>query len=135
MERYSTTHTIKIVEVSKMNEIIFEKNGTKYMIFQGKILEYHKEVEDFDKEAYEKETEYRVRIYRQQKQQATSTQPKVPIISRKYTYKDRKTGCNIYLDDTQVSKLDIQLEEERIKLVKKILKQKDAELRKEAIER
>ena len=110
-----------------MNEIIFEKNGTKYMIFEGKILEYHKQVEDFDKDAYEKETEYRVRIFRKQKEQA-----KQPVnISRKYVYKDRKTGNNIYLDSTQVSQMDIQLEEERLKKVKKILKKKDKELREE----
>ena len=127
MERYSATHTIKIVEVSKMNEIIFEKNGTKYMIFEGKILEYHKQVEDFDKDAYEKETEYRVRIFRKQKEQ--SKQP--TNISRKYVYKDRKTGNNIYLDNTQVSQMDINLEEERLKKVKKILKKKDRELREE----
>ena len=127
MERYSATHTIKIVEVSKMNEIIFEKNGTKYMIFEGKILEYHKQVEDFDKDAYEKETEYRVRIFRKQKEQAN--QP--TNISRKYVYKDRKTGNNIYLDNTQVSQMDINLEEERLKKVKKILKKKDKELREE----
>ena len=127
VERYSATHTIKIVEVSKMNEIIFEKNGTKYMIFEGKILEYHKQVEDFDKDAYEKETEYRVRIFRKQKEQA-----KQPInISRKYVYKDRKTGNNIYLDSTQVSQMDINLEEERLKKVKKILKKKDKELKEE----
>ena len=127
MERYSTTHTIKIVEVSKMNEIIFEKNGKKYMIFEGKILEYHKQVEDFDKDAYEKETEYRVRIFRKQKEQA-----KQPTnISRKYVYKDRKTGNNIYLDSTQVSQMDINLEEERLKKVKKILKKKDKELKEE----
>ena len=127
VERYSATHTIKIVEVSKMNEIIFEKNGTKYMIFEGKILEYHKQVEDFDKDAYEKETEYRVRIFRKQKEQA-----KQPTnISRKYVYKDRKTGNNIYLDSTQVSQMDINLEEERLKKVKKILKKKDKELREE----
>ena len=132
MERYSVAYTIKIIRIGKnMNDIIFEKNGTKYMIFQGKILEYHKEVEDFDKDAYEKETEYRVRIYRKQKEQASTPQPKAPEISRKYAYKDRKTGCNIYLDDTQVSKLDIQLEEERLKKVKKILKKKDQELREE----
>ena len=127
MERYSATHTIKIVEVSKMNEIVFEKNGKKYMIFEGKILEYHKQVEDFDKDAYEKETEYRVRIFRKQKEQA-----KQPTnISRKYVYKDRKTGNNIYLDSTQVSQMDINLEEERLKKVKKILKKKDKELREE----
>ena len=127
MERHSATHTIKIVEVSKMNEIIFEKNGKKYMIFEGKILEYHKQVEDFDKDAYEKETEYRVRIFRKQKEQA-----KQPVnISRKYVYKDRKTGNNIYLDSTQVSQMDINLEEERLKKVKKILKKKDRELKEE----
>ena len=127
MERYSATHTIKIVEVSKMNEIIFEKNGKKYMIFEGKILEYHKQVEDFDKDAYEKETEYRVRIFRKQKEQA-----KQPTnISRKYVYKDLKTGNNIYLDNTQVSQMDVKLEEERLKKVKKILKKKDKELREE----
>ena len=127
MERYSATHTIKIVEVSKMNNIVFEKNGKKYMIFEGKILEYHKQVEDFDKDAYEKETEYRVRIFRKQKEQA-----KQPTnISRKYVYKDRKTGNNIYLDSTQVSQMDINLEEERLKKVKKILKKKDQELKKE----
>ena len=110
-----------------MNEIIFEKNGKKYMIFEGKILEYHKQVEDFDKDAYEKETEYRVRIFRKQKEQ-----PKQPTnISRKYVYKDPKTGCNIYLDNTQVSQMDINLEEERLKIVKKILKKKDKELREE----
>ena len=97
------------------------------MIFEGKILEYHKQVEDFDKDAYEKETEYRVRIFRKQKGQA-----KQPVnISRKYVYKDRKTGNNIYLDSTQVSQMDIQLEEERLKKVKKILKKKDKELREE----
>ena len=127
MEGYSATHTIKIVEVSKMNDIIFEKNGTKYMIFEGKILEYHKQVEDFDKDAYEKETEYRVRIFRKQKEQA-----KQPTnISRKYVYKDPKTGCNIYLDNTQVSQMDVKLEEERLKIVKKILKKKDRELKEE----
>ena len=110
-----------------MNEIIFEKNGKKYMIFEGKILEYHKQVEDFDKDAYEKETEYRVRIFRKQKEQ-----PKQPVnISRKYVYKDPKTGCNIYLDSTQVSQMDVKLEEERLKKVKKILKKKDKELREE----
>ena len=110
-----------------MNEIIFEKNGKKYMIFEGKILEYHKQVEDFDKDAYEKETEYRVRIFRKQKEQA-----KQPTnISRKYVYKDQKTGNNIYLDSTQVSQMDINLEEERLKKVKKILKKKDKELREE----
>ena len=129
VERYSATHTIKIVEVSKMNEIVFEKNGTKYMIFEGKILEYHKQVEDFDKDAYEKETEYRVRIYRKQKEQPIKTQP--TNISRKYVYKDKKTGNNIYLDNTQVSQMDINLEEERLKKVKKILKKKDQELREE----
>ena len=111
-----------------MNEIIFEKNGTKYMIFQGKILEYHKQVEDFDKDAYEKETEYRCRIYRKQKEQVSTPQPKAPEISRKYVYKDPKTGCNIYLDNTQVSQMDIQLEEERLKFLKKILKKKEKEL-------
>ena len=127
VEGHSATHTIKIVEVSKMNEIIFEKNGKKYMIFEGKILEYHKQVEDFDKDAYEKETEYRVRIFRKQKEQ-----PKQPTnISRKYVYKDKKTGNNIYLDSTQVSQMDINLEEERLKKVKKILKKKDKELREE----
>ena len=110
-----------------MNEIIFEKNGTKYMIFEGKILEYHKQVEDYDRDAYEKETEYRVRIFRKQKEQ-----PKQPVnISRKYVYKDPKTGCNIYLDNTQVSQMDVKLEEERLKIVKKILKKKDRELREE----
>lgn len=110
-----------------MNEIVFEKNGKKYMIFEGKILEYHKQVEDFDKDAYEKETEYRVRIFRKQKEQA-----KQPTnISRKYVYKDRKTGNNIYLDSTQVSQMDINLEEERLKKVKKILKKKDKELKEE----
>ena len=107
-----------------MENIIFEKNGKKYMIFEGKILEYHKQVEDFDKDAYEKETEYRVRIFRKQKEQPTN-------ISRKYVYKDRKTGNNIYLDSTQVSQMDINLEEERLKKVKKILKKKDKELREE----
>ena len=110
-----------------MNEIVFEKNGTKYMIFEGQILEYHKQVEDFDKEAYEKETAYRINMYRKQKEQ-----PKQPTnISRKYVYKDRKTGNNIYLDNTQVSQMDIKLEEERLKVVKKILKKKDKELREE----
>lgn len=127
VERYSATHTIKIVEVSKMNEIVFEKNGKKYMIFEGKILEYHKQVEDFDKEAYEKETAYRINMYRKQKEQ--SKQP--TNISRKYVYKDKKTGNNIYLDNTQVSQMDIKLEEERLKVVKKILKKKDKELREE----
>ena len=127
LEHYPVAYTIKIVEVSKMNEIVFEKNGTKYMIFEGKILEYHKQVEDFDKEAYEKETDYRVRIFRKQKEQV-----KQPTnISRKYVYKDRKTGNNIYLDNTQVSQMDINLEEERLKKVKKILKKKDKELREE----
>ena len=110
-----------------MNEIVFEKNGKKYMIFQGKILEYHKQVEDFDKEAYEKETEYRVKMFRKQKQQ----QQQPTNISRKYVYKDPKTGCNIYLDNTQVSQMDVKLEEERLKLVKKILNKKDKELREE----
>ena len=110
-----------------MENIIFEKNGKKYMIFEGKILEYHKQVEDYDREAYEKETEYRVRIFRKQKEQ-----PKQPVnISRKYVYKDPKTGCNIYLDSTQVSQMDINLEEERLKIVKKILKKKDKELKEE----
>ncbi len=110
-----------------MNEIVFEKNGKKYMIFQGKILEYHKQVEDYDRAAYEKETEYRINMYRKQKEQ-----PKQPTnISRKYVYKDRKTGNNIYLDSTQVSQMDINLEEERLKKVKKILKKKDKELREE----
>lgn len=127
MEGYSATHTIKIVEVSKMNEIVFEKNGKKYMIFQGKILEYHKQVEDYDRAAYEKETEYRVKMFRKQKQQ----QQQPVNISRKYVYKDPKTGNNIYLDSTQVSQMDINLEEERLKLVKKILKKKDKELREE----
>ena len=127
VEGHSLAYTIKIVEVSKMNEIVFEKNGKKYMIFEGKILEYHKQVEDFDKDAYEKETEYRVRIFRKQKEQA-----KQPTnISRKYVYKDRKTGNNIYLDSTQVSQMDIKLEEERLKKVKKILKKKDRELKEE----
>ena len=112
-----------------MNEIVFEKNGTKYMIFEGKILEYHKQVEDFDKEAYEKETAYRINMYRKQKEQKLVTQP--TNISRKYVYKDRKTGNNIYLDNTQVSQMDINLEEERLKKVKKILKKKDQELREE----
>ena len=129
VERYSATHTIKIVKVSKMNEIIFEKNGTKYMIFQGKILEYHKQVEDFDKEAYEKETAYRINMYRKQKEQPIKKQP--VNLSRKYVYKDRKTGNNIYLDNTQVSQMDVKLEEERLKKVKKILKKKDKELREE----
>lgn len=125
MERHSVAYTIKIVEVSKMNELIFEKNGRKYVIFQGKVLEYHKQVEDYDREAYEKETEYRIRIYRKQKEQQ-------PVnLSRKYVYKDPKTGCNIYLDNTQVSKMDIKLEEERLKMVKKILKKKDKELKAE----
>lgn len=127
MEGYSATHTIKIVEVSKMNEIVFEKNGKKYMIFQGKILEYHKQVEDYDRAAYEKETEYRVKMFRKQKQQ----QQQPVNISRKYVYKDPKTGNNIYLDSTQVSQMDINLEEERLKVVKKILKKKDKELREE----
>ena len=110
-----------------MENIIFEKNGKKYMIFEGKILEYHKQVEDYDRDAYEKETEYRVRIFRKQKEQ-----PKQPVnISRKYVYKDRKTGNNIYLDSTQVSQMDINLEEERLRKVKKILKKKDKELREE----
>ena len=110
-----------------MNDIVFEKNGKKYMIFQGKILEYHKQVEDYDRDAYEKETEYRVRIFRKQKEQ-----PKQPVnISRKYVYKDRKTGNNIYLDNTQVSQMDVKLEEERLKIVKKILKKKDKELKEE----
>lgn len=129
LERYPVAHTIKIVEVSKMNEIVFEKNGKKYMIFEGKILEYHKQVEDFDKEAYEKETAYRINMYRKQKEQKLVTQP--TNISRKYVYKDRKTGNNIYLDNTQVSQMDINLEEERLKKVKKILKKKDKELREE----
>ena len=110
-----------------MNEIVFEKNGKKYMIFQGKILEYHKQVEDYDRAAYEKETEYRIKMFRKQKQQHQQ-----PVnISRKYVYKDPKTGCNIYLDSTQVSQMDINLEEEHLKLVKKILKKKDKELREE----
>ena len=110
-----------------MENIIFEKNGKKYMIFEGKILEYHKQVEDYDRDAYEKETEYRVRIFRKQKEQ-----PKQPVnISRKYVYKDPKTGCNIYLDNTQDRKMDVKLEEERLKIVKKILKKKDRELREE----
>ena len=112
-----------------MNDIVFEKNGKKYVIFQGKILEYHKQVEDFDREAYEKETEYRVRIYRKQKEQPIKTQP--VNLSRKYVYKDPKTGCNIYLDNTQVSQMDVKLEEERLKIVKKILKKKDKELKEE----
>ena len=110
-----------------MENIIFEKNGKKYMIFEGKILEYHKQVEDYDREAYEKETEYRVRIFRKQKEQ-----PKQPVnISRKYVCKDPKTGFNIYLDNTQVSQMDVKLEEERLKIVKKILKKKDKELKEE----
>lgn len=129
VEGYSLAHTIKIVGVSKMNDIVFEKNGKKYVIFQGKILEYHKQVEDFDREAYEKETEYRVRIYRKQKEQKLVTQP--VNLSRKYVYKDPKTGCNIYLDNTQVSQMDVKLEEERLKIVKKILKKKDRELKEE----
>ena len=129
LEHYPVAHTIKIVEVSKMNEIVFEKNGKKYMIFQGKILEYHKQVEDFDKEAYEKETAYRINMYRKQKEQPIKTQP--VNISRKYVYKDKKTGNNIYLDNTQVSQMDINLEEERLKKVKKILKKKDQDLREE----
>lgn len=112
-----------------MENIIFEKNGKKYMIFEGKILEYHKQVEDFDREAYEKETEYRVRIYRKQKEQPIKKQP--VNLSRKYVYKDKKTGCNIYLDNTQVSQMDVKLEEERLKIVKKILKKKDKELKEE----
>ena len=128
VEGYSLAHTIKTFRTGEnMNDIVFEKNGKKYMIFEGKILEYHKQVEDFDKDAYEKETEYRVRIFRKQKEQA-----KQPVnISRKYVYKDRKTGNNIYLDSTQVSQMDINLEEERLKKVKKILKKKDKELREE----
>ena len=110
-----------------MNELIFEKNGKKYMIFEGKILEYHKQVEDYDRAAYEKETEYRVNMFRKQKQQ----QQQPVNISRKYVYKDPKTGNNIYLDSTQVSQMDINLEEERLKIVKKILKKKDKELREE----
>ena len=130
LECYSVAHTTKTFKAGEnMNEIIFEKNGTKYMIFQGKIQEYHKQVEDYDREAYEKETEYRCRIYRKQKEQKLVTQP--TNISRKYVYKDRKTGCNIYLDNTQVSQMDINLEEERLKKVKKILKKKDKELREE----
>ena len=118
MERHSPAHTTKNFRFGKnMNEIIFEKNGTKYVIFQGKILEYHKQVEDYDRDAYEKETEYRCRQY--QKQQPTN------IISRKYVYKDPKTGCNIYLDNTQVSQMDIKLEEERLKKVRKILLNKN----------
>ena len=110
-----------------MENIIFEKNGKKYMIFEGKILEYHKQVEDYDRDAYEKETEYRVRIFRKQKEQ-----PKQPVnISRKYVYKDPKTGCNIYLDNTQASQMDVKHEEERLKIVKKILKKKDKELKEE----
>ena len=112
-----------------MENIIFEKNGKRYTIFQGKILEYHKDVEDYDREAYEKETEYRVRIYRKQKEQKLVKQP--VNISRKYVYKDPKTGCNIYLDNTQVSQSDINQDEERIALVKKILKKKERELREE----
>lgn len=112
-----------------MNDIVFEKNGKRYTIFQGKILEYHKDVEDYDRDAYEKETEYRVRIYRKQKEQKLQKQP--VNISRKYVYKDPKTGCNIYLDNTQVSQMDVKLEEERLKIVKKILKKKDKELREE----
>ena len=130
MDRYSVAHTIKIIKAGEnMNDIIFEKNGIKYMIFQGKILEYHKEVEDFDKDAYEKETAYRINMYRKQKEQKLVAQP--TNISRKYVYKDRKTGNNIYLDSTQVSQMDIKLEEERLKKVKKILKKKDQELREE----
>ena len=111
----------------QMNDIVFEKNGKRYTIFQGKILEYHKQVEDYDRAAYEKETEYRVNMFRKQKQQ----QQQPVNISRKYVYKDPKTGCNIYLDNTQVSQMDINLEEERLKIVKKILKKKDKELREE----
>ena len=129
VERYPLAHTIKIVGVSKMNDIVFEKNGKKYVIFQGKILEYHKQVEDYDRDAYEKETEYRVRIYRKQKEQPIKKQP--VNLSRKYVYKDPKTGCNIYLDNTQVSQMDVKLEEERLKIVKKILKKKDKELKEE----
>lgn len=114
----------------QMNDIVFEKNGKRYMIFQGKILEYHKDVEDYDRELYEKNVEYRRRIYSKQQQPAKTT-PQPVNISRKYVYKDRKTGCNIYLDNTQVSQSDINQEEERIALVKKILKKKERELREE----
>lgn len=114
----------------QMNDIVFEKNGKRYTIFQGKILEYHKDVEDYDRALYEKNVEYRRRIYSKQQQQAKTT-PQPVNFSRKYVYKDKKTGCNIYLDNTQVSQSDINQEEERIALVKKILKKKERELREE----
>lgn len=114
----------------QMNDIVFEKNGKRYTIFQGKLLEYHKDVEDYDRALYEKNVEYRRRIYSKQQQQVKTT-PQPVNISRKYVYKDRKTGCNIYLDNTQVSQSDINQEEERIARVKKILKKKERELREE----